>query len=421
MLFVYRIIINIIFILSPIIIIYRLFKKKEDSTRFKEKFCFFSKKKVKGKLIWIHGASVGEILSIIPVVEKLEKNKKIKQILITSNTLSSSKILSNLRLKKTIHQFFPIDTKINSIKFLEYWKPSIDIFVDSEIWPNMIISIKKKTIPLILLNARITKKSFIRWFKIPSISRKIFQNFDTCLTSDKQSRKYLRILGAKNIKYIGNLKYSQSEKEEYTLNYNLKKQFLSRTIWCASSTHDGEEKFCAQVHKKLKSKYKNLLTIIIPRHVERIDKIKNEMKKLDLNTHVHNSKNKITNNTDIYLVDSYGKTKSFFKVNKIVFLGGSLIKHGGQNPLEAARYGCNIVHGPNVWNFEEIYDLLKKFKISNKVKNINQMIKIINILLDKKNNYKKIKSKINNLGNKVLNNTFKEINLLIKNDEIKKT
>ena len=144
MLFIYRIIINIIFILSPIIVIYRLFKKKEDSIRFKEKFCFFSKKKIKGKLIWIHGASVGEILSIIPVVEKLEKNKKIKQILITSNTLSSSKILTNLKLKKTIHQFFPIDTKINSIKFLEYWKPSIAIFVDSEIWPNMIVSIKKK-------------------------------------------------------------------------------------------------------------------------------------------------------------------------------------------------------------------------------------------------------------------------------------
>ena len=133
MVFAYRILINLVFVLSPVIIIYRLFKKKENISRFKEKFCFFSKKKINGKLIWIHGASVGEILSVIPIVEKLEKNKKIKQILITSNTLSSSKVLSDLKLKKTIHQFFPIDTQYNCNKFLNYWRPSVVIFVDSEI------------------------------------------------------------------------------------------------------------------------------------------------------------------------------------------------------------------------------------------------------------------------------------------------
>ena len=144
MLFIYRIIINIIILISPIIILLRLLKKKEDPKRFKEKFCSFSKRRIKGKLIWFHGASVGEILSVIPLIEKLEKKKEIKQILITSNTLSSSKILSNLKLKKVIHQFFPIDTNYHTQKFLKYWKPSIAIFIDSEVWPNMIYNIKKK-------------------------------------------------------------------------------------------------------------------------------------------------------------------------------------------------------------------------------------------------------------------------------------
>ena len=182
MLLIYRIVINLILFTSPIIILFRLFKKKEDPVRFKEKFCFFSKKKIKGKLIWLHGASVGEILSVIPTIEQLEKNKKISQILITSNTLSSSKILSNLKLKKTIHQFFPVDTNYHTRKFLDYWKPSVAIFIDSEIWPNMITNIKKKNISLILLNARITKKSFKRWKIFISSAKKIFQKFDICLS-----------------------------------------------------------------------------------------------------------------------------------------------------------------------------------------------------------------------------------------------
>ena len=413
MIFAYRILINLIFILSPIIIIYRLFKKKEDIYRFKEKFCFFSKKKMNGKLIWIHGASVGEILSVIPIVEKLEKNEKIKQILITSNTLSSSKILSNLKLKKTIHQFFPIDTQFNCNKFLNYWHPSVAIFVDSEIWPNMLTKVKKKSIPLILLNARITKKSFKRWSRFPDVAKYLFQNFNICLAASEQSKKYLKILGAKKIRYIGNLKFAQAEKNVIDLNKDLRKKLLSRTVWCASSTHDSEESFCAQVHKKLKFRYKDLLTVIIPRHVDRIKKIKNEMENMNLNVHIHSSKNKIDKNTDIYLLDSYGKTKSFFKVCKVVFLGGSLIKHGGQNPLEASRYGCRTLHGPNISNFREIYNLLKKFRITNKVKSINEMTGVIISLLNKKNNSTHIRTKINNLGNKILKNTFKEISLFI--------
>ncbi len=413
MFFVYRILTNIVLIFSPLIIALRLFKKKEHSTRFKEKFGFYSKKKVKGKLIWFHGASVGEILSIIPLIEKLENNKNIKQILITSNTLSSSKILLNLRLKKTVHQFFPIDTNYHTKKFLDYWKPSVAFFVDSEVWPNMITNIKKRQTSLVLLNARITKKSFKRW-KIFGLNANIFfQKFDICLSSNLKSKKYLKDLGAKKIKFIGNLKFTESEKSIKTLNNDLKRFFLSKKIWCASSTHDIEEKICANVHKKLKAKYKNLLTIIIPRHIHRTKEIINEIENLDLRVHTHSSKKKINDKTDIYLVDSFGQTKSFFKFCKTVFLGGSIIKHGGQNPLEAARYGCRILHGPNVWNFDEIYTLLKNNTVSSKVHNSNQLALEVDKMLSNKNNSKNLKLKIKNIGNKILNSTLNEVNFYI--------
>jgi 3-deoxy-D-manno-octulosonic-acid transferase len=413
MFFIYRALINIILIFSPIIILARLLKKKEHPTRFKEKFGFYSQKKINGKLIWFHGASVGEILSIIPLIEKLEKNKKIKQILVTSNTLSSSKIIKNLKLKKTIHQFFPVDTSYHTKKFLKYWKPSVAVFIDSEIWPNMITNIKKRSITLMLINARITSKSFKRWKIFITWAKVLFGKFDICLSADLKSKKYLNVLGAKKIKYIGNLKFVESEKNFSLLNKNQQKFFAAKKIWCASSTHDTEEKICAITHKKLKTKYKNLLTIIIPRHIHRTTEIYNDIKKLGLNIHLHDSKNKIDKKTDIYLVNSFGQTKSFFKICKTVFLGGSIIKHGGQNPLEAARFGCKILHGPNVWNFEEIYKLLKRYKVSNKVVNSNELTTNINKIFSNRNKYKNLKFKIRNIGNKILNCSLNELNFYI--------
>jgi 3-deoxy-D-manno-octulosonic-acid transferase len=413
MFFIYRLITNLIFLLSPIIILIRLLKKKEHPIRFKEKFGIYTEKKIVGKLIWFHGASVGEILSIIPLLEKLEKKSDIKQILVTSNTLSSSKILSNLKLKKTIHQFFPIDTNHHTKKFLSYWRPSAAIFIDSEIWPNMINNIKKESLSLILINARITKKSFKKWKMFKFSAKNIFQKFDICLSANLKSKNYLESLGARKIKYIGNLKFSQIENNKTSLNKNIINVFKKKKIWCASSTHYNEENICAETHKKLKSKYKNLLTIIIPRHIQRANKIKNEIQKLSLKVHMHNSQKQIHPQTDIYLVNSFGQTKSFFKICKTVFLGGSIIKHGGQNPLEAVRYGCNVIHGPNIWNFEEIYSLLKKHEVSNKIMNSSQLTTKIDKILSMKNNSKNIEIKINKLGDKILNSTFNEINYFI--------
>ena len=360
MFFIYKILINLVFFFSPLIIIFRIFKGKEDKLRFKEKIGFFSKKRNKGNLIWFHGASVGEIQSIIPLVERFEKNKEIQQILITSNTVSSSIIIKNLKFKKTLHQFFPIDCNFISKRFLNYWKPSKAFFIDSEIWPITINNLYKRNIPIFLLNGRITNKSFNRWKVFSYFAKSIFSKFHLCLSSNIETKKYLKKLGAKNIKIIGNLKFSQSENEKTNLNKDLLNLIKSRKTWCASSTHYNEEKFCGIAHIKLKKKFKNLLTIIIPRHINRINSIKTELNNLNLKVHLDEPKKKIDPNTDIYLVNSYGKTKLFYKACKNIFLGGSLIMHGGQNPLEATRYGCKVLHGPNVSNFKEIYRFLNK-------------------------------------------------------------
>jgi 3-deoxy-D-manno-octulosonic-acid transferase len=234
------------------------------------------------------------------------------------------------------------------------------------------------------------------------------------LPSNFETKKYLNILGAKNIKLIGNLKYSQSENKNQKINNELSKLISKKKVWCASSTHPSEEVFCGLVHQSLKKKYKNLLTIIIPRHINRISEIKSDLNKLNLKIHTHEPQKKIDDNIDIYLVNSYGQTKSFYSKCKNIFLGGSIINRGGQNPLEATRYGCNILHGPNISNFNEIYDNLKKMKISSEVNNKKMMINKLEKFFKSKKSSKKIQAKLKYTGLKILNSTYKEIRFIIR-------
>ena len=411
MFFIYRILINLIILISPLIVLVRIINNKEDKVRFKEKFCFFSKKRSDGNLIWFHGSSVGEILSIIPLIEKLEKKKSVNKILVTSSTLSSSKVLSKFKLKKTIHQFFPIDSDFFTKKFLDYWKPSAAIFIESEIWPNMLMNIKKKKISLILLNARITKKSYNKWKIIPYTAKKLFKNFDICFSQNQETRKYLKNLGAKKINLLGNLKFSESKSQKnYNFTNKLNKIFKHKIIWCAASTHNTEEKICALAHKKLKIKHKNLLTIIIPRHIQRTNNIINEIEDLDLKVQKRSANIKISKNTDVYLVDSYGETKSFYKICKTVFLGGSIINHGGQNPLEPARFGCKILHGPYVQNFSEVYNFLEKNNLSSKFRNTEQLVNSLKKSFSTKKNFTNKTIKLKKMGSDILNNTLADIN-----------
>ena len=414
MLFFYRILINLVLLLSPIIILFRIIKKKEHPTRFLEKLGISSKTRMQGKVIWFHGSSVGEVLSIMPLIERLEKNSKIKQIVITSSTLSSSKVLEKYKLNKTVHQFFPIDANLIIKKFLNYWKPTVVFFVESEIWPNTIQNLHKRNIKIALLNARITNKTFKKWFKFKSFSKDIFNKFDLCLCQNKETKLYLKKLGTKNIKNLGNLKFSESKKiKKINKIKNFKLLNNKNILFGGISTHYDEEIFCGKVHLELKNKYKKFISIIIPRHVNRAESIKNDLENLKLKVHLHSSKINIENDTDIYLVDTYGETKSFLNMCKVVYLGGSIIKRGGQNPLEAARSGCKVIHGSNVDNFKEIYALLNNIGVSSKINGVKDAkIKIIKNL---KTNVKQKKNivKINQLGRKILNSINLEIRNLI--------
>ena len=415
MFFLYQTFLSIILLISPIIIILRIFKNKEDQKRFVEKFSIPSKRRQNGLLIWFHACSVGEVLSIIPLIKYYEKNNDINQILFTTSTLSSSKVLKKFKFKKTIHQFYPIDHFIFVNSFLNYWKPNISIFMESEIWPCMFHNLKHKGIPLILLNARITKKTFNRWLKFKNFTKSILNNIKIAYPQNKETKLYLKKLGFNNYSQIGNIKFAEYDDANQNLDKKLNLLLKNRKFWVASSTHNSEEIFFAETHQILKRKYNDIITIIIPRHIHRVKEIVSELQGLELKANLHSLRPKNLKNTDIYIVDTFGETKKFHKLSATVFLGGSIINRGGQNPLEAARYGAKILHGPFVSNFTDIYNLLKSNKISKKIYTATQLSKEISF---KKNVQSGLK--IKNIGEKILKKTIKVLDKHIF-DEFKKT
>ena len=415
MFFLYQTFLSIILLISPIIIILRIFKNKEDQKRFVEKFSIPSKRRQNGLLIWFHACSVGEVLSIIPLIKYYEKNNDVNQILITTSTLSSSKVLKKFKFKKTIHQFYPIDHFIFVNSFLNYWKPNISIFMESEIRPCMFHKLKHKGIPLILLNARITKKTFNRWLKFKNFTKSILNNIKIAYPQNKETKLYLKKLGFNNYSQIGNIKFAEYDDANQNLDKKLNLLLKNRKFWVASSTHNSEEIFFAETHQILKRKYNDIITIIIPRHIHRVKEIVSELQGLELKANLHSLRPKNLKNTDIYIVDTFGETKKFHKLSATVFLGGSIINRGGQNPLEAARYGAKILHGPFVSNFTDIYNLLKSNKISKKIYTATQLSKEISF---KKNVQSGLK--IKNIGEKILKKTIKVLDKHIF-DELKKT
>lgn len=408
---IYNFFLFLLLLVSPLIIIIRICLGKEDQSRFKEKYGFYSKKNNSNHTIWIHGASLGEILSIVPIVKKFEKDKKIQRILITSSTMSSSRILSKFKFKKTIHQFYPFDLNFLTNFFISYWKPKLAIFVDSEVWPNMYCNLSERGVPLILLNARITRKSFNRWKYFPKFSEKIFKRINVALPQNLETKRYLKLLGVKNIKHVGNLKFFGTSQKPHK-NIKLRNKFLKKTIWCAASTHKSEELFIGKVHKELKTNIKNLLTIVIPRHINRKKIIANELENIGLNTEFHTLSRKLKRNTDIYIVDTYGDALKFYSLSKLTFVGGSLISHGGQNPLEPAREGNYIIFGPNVHNFEEVYRMLENLKIATKIHSIKNIKNIFLKKIDFVEN-KKVNKKLKILGNKIISKNILEIKKFI--------
>ena len=413
----YRFFTYLFYPLAPIYLYFRKIRKKEDPIRYKEKLSKINIKRGEGFLIWFHVASIGEAMSILPLIDSCTKEKKIDRILITSITLSSGKILEN-RFKnnpKINHQFFPLDIIPIINKFLDHWKPNLSIFINSEIWPNLILKISEKKIPLLLINARITKKSFDRWKFIINFAKKIFGKFDLCIASNKESENFLKILGAKEVKNYGNLKYSNIKNgPEQELNLNFLNMIKSRKVWCAASTHPTEEILCANAHLKIKENYKNIFTIIIPRHISRVNKISEELSKLNIDVVLSSKLSEVNDKTDILLVDSYGEARKFYDISKYIFIGKSsvksLIKDSGQNPIEPARLGCKIFHGPYVSNFMEIYKHFSSLGITKEINSSNELsVSLVEEFKDNKPKNLEIAEKIENYGQNILNNVTLEI------------
>ena len=417
MYFWYKLFTYLFYPFAPIYLYFRKLRKKEDFVRYREKLSKINIKRDDGFLIWFHVASVGEAMSILPLIEDCIEEEKIDKILLTSITLSSGQILEKRfsQNPKVIHQFLPLDIPNLTNRFLKHWRPNLSVFIDSEIWPNLILQISEKKIPLILINARITKKSFERWKLIISFAKKIFEKFDLCIASNKESENFLKILGAKNIKNYGNLKFSNIKTN---LNKKLDSDFLNkiknRKIWCAASTHPTEEILCARSHLKIKESYNNILTIIIPRHIDRIEKIRKELSNLNLKIVLYSKLDQIDINTDILLIDTYGEASIFYNISKYVFVGKSTIKSlimdSGQNPIEPARLGCKIFHGPNVSNFVEIYEYLRTLGVTKQVNNSNELsVSLIEEFEENKGEKSNIKEEIDNYGQNILNNVIEEL------------
>ena len=401
--------------------------KKEDPLRYKEKILvsrFNVNKDISKKLIWFHASSLGEFKSIIPIIDDLNKKNKNLKFLVTTTTLSSGK-LANIELKRyknAEHRYFPYDIPFLINNFLNLWKPNKIFLVDSEIWPNLILKTKELNIPIALLNARLTSKTFKRWMFFPEIAKRIFGIFDLCICSNNETKQFLKKLELKNIFYKGNIKLINQVNNEDIKNIN-ENILLNKRFWFAASTHKEEEIFCLKTHLKLKEKYKDIITVIAPRHVERASKIQSLSKKFNLNSQLLKKDEKILNDKEIIIINHYGVLQNYFKLAKSVFIGKSIIKRlqndGGQNPLEAARLKCKIYHGPYVYNFEEIYKILETYNITKKVENSEDLSK--NLMEDLENPTKRENQNsksINSLAEKTLADNMKLIENFISDDVI---
>jgi len=425
MILAYRILSNFLYPFLFIFLYLRVFLKKEDPKRFKEKLFtshFNVKRKDELKLIWFHAASIGEFKSIVPLIEQLNTNKKSYEFLITTSTLSSGN-LAKLELKNLYnvhHRYFPFDVSFLIDKFLQLWRPEKIFLVDSEIWPNLILKSKARKIPLGIINARLTEKSFNRWSIFPKTAEKIFSVFDLCLCSNKETQNYLGKLRARNVRYEGNLKLIKKININKINEKN--SDILSKIrFWFAASIHEEEDIFCLKIHNELKKNYKDIITIIAPRHLNTVKKIKILSERKNFKVQVLNKDDKISEDKEILIVNSFGVLQSYFKYAKSVFIGKSIVprlKHdSGQSPIDAAKLNCKIYHGPYVSNFKELYEIFKINKISHKIDNYLELSK--KLILDLKENQKKERFDVNYIRKMeidILINTMNVVNNFLQDE-----
>tara|TARA_B100000963_G_scaffold357780_1_gene380793 strand:- start:10586 stop:11815 length:1230 start_codon:yes stop_codon:yes gene_type:complete len=409
MFFLYNLIFYLLHPCLKIFLLLRVKKNKEDKNRYLEKLGQ-SKFKSSPGVIWFHVASLGEMKSIYPIIQYYQQ--KNLDILVTSVTLSSYEFFqNNLKNKNTFHQYAPIDSPLVVSRFLKLWKPKLTIFVESEIWPNMIIQTSKQC-KLILLNCRISKKSFDKWKLIKKTFKTLLEKFDVILAQGKITTNYLNFFQIKNIKQIGNIKFIQSAKNIPNIikinNHNNK--------WAAMSIHSKEYVSIIKSHFELSHTNKKITTFIIPRHLDKIKDMETIISNYKIKYQKISQKNLVDNFNGIVIVDKYGLADDIFNKVKIVFMGGSLINHGGQNPIEPLRHECEIITGKHINNFTEIYEDLIIKNLVTIINNQDELKDKLSELFKESELASTDKSKFDftNFSDQIYNDTIKLLNNYVK-------
>ncbi len=333
----------------------RMADGKEDPGRVGERTGVASVARPGGSLLWIHGASVGELTAALPLVRALTDRRVADTVLVTTGTVTSARLAGERLPPLAIHQFIPLDHPRWVRRFYDHWRPDFALWLESEFWPNLLSEARSREIGMVLLNARISERSLRRWRLLPSFSRSTLAAFDLCFAPDNEQADRLRLLGARNVRVIGNLKDAAAalpfdERERRSLGAAV----AGRPVWLAASTHPGEEEAAARVHEELGGEFPGLLTIVAPRHPERGAVIARQLGARGLACARRSQAAAVSAETDVYVADTLGELGLMYRLAPVAFVGGSLVPHGGHNLAEAARLDCAVVCGPHLHNFAGI-------------------------------------------------------------------
>jgi len=345
--------------LAPRLLERRLARGKESPDRIAERRGEPSAPRPPGPLVWVHGASIGEFVAVLPVLERIRARGF--TVLMTTGTVTSAALAEKRLPPGAFHQFIPLDIPPFIARFLDYWHPDLALFVESDLWPNLIIGASERQIPLILVNGRMSEHSYGRWRYFPKTIEAVLRQFDLCLVRSSSDAERFGALGAPHISITGNLKLDvPALPVDARKLAALTEATRGRIPVVAASTHPGEEGALVEVHRRLKITCPDLLTIIAPRHPERGLTISEIAATAHLQPALRSRGAFPAGDTDIYIFDTLGELGLIYRLAPIVFMGGSLVRHGGQNPIEAIKFGSAILHGPHVSNFEDIYEELDR-------------------------------------------------------------
>ena len=363
----------------------RLAIGKEDPERMSERLGKSSVPRPDGKLIWIHAASVGESQSILELARRLLDDHPNLNCMITTGTVTSAKALENSMPARMFHQYIPLDTTSSVTSFLKHWQPDLAVWTESELWPALMHETHKRGIPMVLVNARMSAKSYRRWRSFRGMATSLLGRFDTVLAQDTLTAQYLQSLGVlpNNVQVSGSLKEGAAPLQHNELERKaLATAINGRTVWLAASTHPGEEALILKAHQIARLSFPELMLILAPRHPERGDELAENCRNDGCIVAQRSKGQEITNRTDIYLVDTIGEMGLWYRLAPVSFIGGSFVPVGGHNPFEPAALGSAILHGPQVYNFKEAYDRLTEVNACIKVGDAKELAQVLEATLE---------------------------------------